>query len=256
MTVGLTRSPDHHYSWEGGPWMPGVTSVIGMVDKSGPLIGWAKGVTADTALDNLDRIVAMVAEDGRAPTKAWLTAHATQEKDAAGVLGSQIHALTEQLDRGGEPDLSPEQLPYLTAYHRFLEDWQPEFKSRERFVANLEHGYGGTFDFLAVIDGKVTLGDLKSGKAHYTEARLQLAALGRAEFIGMPGDPKQYRLPIIDQHVILHVRPEAYERGYQLYRIDVNEADWAAFLGALAVYRWQQQRPSKGEPMSMNGVKP
>ena len=36
--------------------------------------------------------------------------------------------------------------------------------------------------------------------------------------------------------------------GYQLYRVNVNEADREAFRGALSIYRWAEQRPSKGEP--------
>jgi len=247
--VGLYRTETHQYHWNGGPAMPGVTTVISKVDKSGPLIGWAKGVTADAALNNLAKITGMLASDGRAPTKAWLTAHATAESDTAKDLGTKIHLATEQMARGAEPTLAAEHMPWVWAYQRFLADWQPTFKSVERYVANLKYGYGGTFDFLAMIDGKLTLGDLKTGKGVYSEGRLQLAALGRAEFIGLPGDPKAYKMPKIEQHVILHVRPDAYAQGYQLFRIDVNDADWQAFLGALAIYQWDQQKPSKGEPM-------
>jgi hypothetical protein len=49
--------------------------------------------------------------------------------------------------------------------------------------------------------------------------------------------------------VILHVRPEAYAKGYQLYRLNLTPADTEAFLGALAIYRWAEQRPTKGDPM-------
>ena len=246
---GLFRTQDHGYHWNGGPRMPGITSIIAKVDKSGPLIPWAKGVTADAALNNLDELRAMVDAKGRAVARAWLTAHATAESDTAKELGSRIHGAAENISRGGEPDLPDEHLPYVWAYKRFLDDWQPEFKSLERYVANLTEGYGGTFDWLARIGGIWTLGDTKTGKGVYIETRLQLAALGHAEFIGLPGDPKPYRLPPIRQYLVLHIRPDAYSTGYQLYRIDVNDADWQAFRGALAIYRWSEQRPSRGEPI-------
>ena len=134
--TGLIRSDDHKYRFGDGPWLPGVTSIIAKVDKSGPLIGWAKGVTADAALDNLDRIVAMVASDGRAPTRAWLTAHATAESDSAKDLGTKVHLAAEQIARGAVPEIAAEHMPWVHAYQRFLEDWQPEFKSIERFVCN------------------------------------------------------------------------------------------------------------------------
>lgn len=253
-SVGLYRSEKHVYHWEGGPGMPGVTSVIAKIDKSGPLIAWAKGVTADAALADLEGLSKMAAERGPAVAKAYLTAHATGESDAAKYLGSSVHRLAEQLTRGEEVDIPPEELDYIDAYNRFRNDWSPDFRSLEHYVANLRWGYGGTFDFLAMIDGKMTLGDLKTGKGHYVETRLQLSALGHAEFLGMPNDPKKYTLPPIEQYVVLHVRPGAYPDGYQLYRLDLTDRDWNAFLGALAIYRWAQQRPTKGEPLLAPGT--
>ena len=241
------RYPDHPAAT--GLAMPGVTSVIAKVDKSGPLIAWAKGVTADAALANIDRLQGMMRSDGVAPTKAWLTAHATAESDRAKDLGTRVHILAEQISRGAEPDMDEFEAPFVNAYRRYLTDFAPQIKSLENMVWSPEHSYGGTFDFLASINGLMTLGDIKTGKAHYTEARLQLAALGAAQYIGRPNDPKRYRMPKIEQYVILHVRPEAYAKGYQLYRVNLTPADIAAFLGALAIYRWAEQQPSKGEPV-------
>lgn len=254
-TVGLWRNEAHRYFARyddlpeaNGLAMPGVTSVISKVDKSGPLIAWAKGVTADAALDNLDQIRVMMSDSGKAPTKAWLTAHATAESDRAKDLGTRVHILAEQISRGASPDMDEFEAPFVAAYRRYLDDIRPDIKSLENMVWSPVDMYGGTFDFLAVLDGKMTLGDIKTGKGHYVESRLQLAALGMAQYIGRPNDPKRYRMPKVEQHVILHVRPDAYARGYQLYRINVNDADRAAFRGALAIYRWAEQRPSKGEP--------
>ncbi len=260
-TLGLWRTEQHKYFAKypdlptaTGLAMPGVTSVIQKVDKSGPLIAWAKGVTADAALDNLDRLSEMVEADGREPTKAWLKAHATAESDKAKDLGTRVHILAEQISRGAEPEMDEFEEPFVAAYRRYLVDFAPTVKSLENMVWSPADQYGGTFDFLAELDGKLTLGDLKTGKGIYPETRLQLAALGMAEYIGRPNDPKRYRMPKIEQYVILHVRPEAYAKGYQLYRINVNDADRAAFRGALAIYRWAEQRPSKGEPYAPAGL--
>lgn len=248
MSVGLERSANHLYRWNGGDWLPGVTSIISKIDKSRALIPWAKGITADAALADLPGLTAMVADKGPAVAKAYLTAHATGLNDAAKDLGTRVHAAAEAMARGQDPGLMPEHVLYVDAYRRFLEDWQPTFKSLEHYVCNLAEGYGGTFDFIAEIDGLMTLADVKTGKSHYTETRLQLSALGHAEFLGIPGDPVQYQLPHFDQYAVLHVRPEAYQSGYQLYRVGIDSADWDAFRGALAIYRWDRGRPSKGEP--------
>lgn len=253
--VGLWRDDAHRYYWAGTRVGPGITSVISKIDKSGPLIGWAKGVTADAALRSLPELTEMVRDKGPAVARSWLTAHATAESDSAKDLGTRIHQAAEQISRGASPELAPEHLPYAAAYMRFLADFQPEFKSLERFVANVTLGYGGTFDWIAKLDlgqgPKWTIGDNKTGKGHYVESRIQLSALSHAEFIGMPNDPKQYPMPKIEQHCILHIRPDAYSRGYQLYQVNVNDMDWAAFQGALAIYQWAEQRPSNGDPVSM-----
>lgn len=252
--MSLVRSADHRYRLNDGPWVPGVTSVIRVIDKPA-LIPWAKGVTADAALDNLVRFTEIFHTDGRPPARGWLIGHADQERDTAAALGSRVHALTEISDRGGELDVDVGLAqPYIDAYHRYLEDWKPEIKSLEQFIYNEAAGYGGTYDAIEVltIDGKkVTVcRDTKTGKGVYSETRLQLAALSRPEnIIGRPDDPKSYPMPRIDFGTILHLRPDAYERGYQLYRVIPSNADWHAFLGALAVYRWKQQRPTSGDPI-------
>src|SRR5688572_22152406 len=139
-TVGLYRTDAHRYHWNRGPAMPGATTSIGKVDQSGPLIGWAKSVTPDAALNNLDGLSEMMTTDGRAVTRSWLTAHATAESDAAKDLGTRIHLLAEQISRGAEPEVSELEWPFVRAYQQYLEDFAPEFRkgksSLERYVAN------------------------------------------------------------------------------------------------------------------------
>ena len=39
--IGLVRDARHRYSWNGGPWYPSVTTILGVKDKPA-LVGWAK----------------------------------------------------------------------------------------------------------------------------------------------------------------------------------------------------------------------
>ena len=50
--AAIQRSADHRYTFEGRTY-PGVTSILGMLDKSGPLVGWAKRKTAEIFLANM-----------------------------------------------------------------------------------------------------------------------------------------------------------------------------------------------------------
>lgn len=253
--VGLVRSGDHHYRHGDGPWLPGVTSVIEKIDKGHRLKKWNRAVVADAALDNLERLTAMMANGGRKPAKAWLTAQAQLITDDAKELGTQVHAYAESLGRGLPIEVVPDELlPYVRAYQQFRVDWAPDYRSLEHYVVNLTAGYGGTFDFIALMDlgkgPKWTLGDYKTGKSGvYVETRLQLSALANAEFLGLPGDPTRYPLPAFEQYVVLHLRPGLYPSGYQLFEVTLTALDYEAFLGALAIYKWSDAGPTNGEPL-------
>ena len=115
-------------------------------------------------------------------------------------------------------------------------------------VASLRHGYGGTLDAIAVIDGETWLLDVKTGTGVYRETGLQLAAYGFADFIGRPGIPRRFRLPRATRFGVIHVRPERA----RLVEYHVDRGTFAAFLEARRLYAWQQG-PGKsvvGEPVT------
>lgn len=248
---GLVRTAKHYYSMNGGPLRPGITSALDMIAKP-PLIGWAKYGTADAAIANVGRLRTMISRDGPAPAKAWLAAQVEQKREDAAEFGSTIHALTEALDRGERVDVDAQTAPYLEAWQRFVVDHHVVFRSRERYVLNETVGFGGTYDFDALLGrrGIPTLGDLKTGKnALYPETRLQLVGLRHGEFTGRPGDGRKYRMPRVRQLVIVHVAPEDYERGYQVFRVDETEADWRAVQAAVALKHWKDSKPATGTPL-------
>ena len=65
--LGLTRDEKHVYCWSDGKepvtWpIPSVTGIIKLIDKSGPLVGWAKRETAASAIRNHDALTALIKE--------------------------------------------------------------------------------------------------------------------------------------------------------------------------------------------------
>jgi hypothetical protein len=245
--VGLTRDARHRYTWDGGPEMPSVTTILGIKDKPA-LVGWAKRETAACAVRNLDVLTRMVAHGGAPAAVNWLKTIPDFQRDVSADLGTAIHAAAEAIALGETMPIEREVQPFVAAYRRdFLEVFRPRFLAVEAMVCSLRHEYGGTADAFVEIDGEIWLIDYKTGAAVYPDTALQLAGLARAQFIGRPGDPAQYPIPAATRFGVLHIRPE----GARLLPVVVDRSTVAAFLDARRLFAWDQG-PAKsviGDPI-------
>lgn len=240
--TGLLRDSTHMYSWNDGPKVPGVTSVMKMLDKSGPLVGWAKRETAACAVRNLDMLAQMVTNGGPESAIRWLKDIPGYQRDKAADLGTSVHAIAEAIARGDDPAITELERPFIESYRRdFLERYQPTFKQVEFMVYSERHLYGGTADVACVIDGELWLLDYKTSKNVYSETALQLAALRNGDFLGRPGDPTKYAVPQARRFGVVHVRPEAA----QLIEYRVTKEDFEAFLACRQLYGWVNERAEK-----------
>lgn len=253
-SVGLWRTSDHRYYWSERPGevvgpLTSVTTAMKALDKPA-LVGWAKRETAASAIRNLPMLQQMVANGGPASAINWLKTIPDYQRDLAADMGTRVHLLAEQMATGVTPEMAESEAPFVTAYRRFLTDWQPRFLRVEAMVCNLTHGYAGTLDFLAVLGGKVTLGDIKTGSGAYPETSLQLAGLANGEFLGWPNDARKHPLPHIDQYAVLHLRPELYpDTGYRLIPYAVTPETFWRFLAVKETWEWLQ-----GEAKSVMGA--
>lgn len=249
--LGLTRDERHGYRWSDGvtstDTLPSVTTIMGVLDKSGPLIGWAKRITAEAAVDNAAQIPGWVALGGKSGAVSLLTKAATQTRDKAADVGTRVHALAESVARGQAVELTDEERPFLKAYQDFLAEWQPRYLAAEEMVVSLTHGYGGTFDAIVEMAGDVWMLDTKTSKGCYPETSLQLAAYTFADFIGRPADGKRYSIPPITAYGVLHLRPE----GYEVVPYDVTQETFNAFLYARRLYEWRETQAPRvmGQPL-------
>lgn len=240
--VGLRRNEKHEYWWGATGPLPSVTKIIGILDKSGPLVGWAKRITAEASISHRAELDGWVSSFGTDGAVSMLTKAATVKRDSAADVGTRVHALADSLARGLETVVTPEEKPYVDGYLAFLTERKPIFRYSEDMVCSLTHGYAGTFDAIAVIDGETWMLDNKTSKGIYPETALQLAAYANADFIGRPGLPKQGRIPKIDRYGVLHLTPT----GYRLVEYKVTPDTFAAFLDALRLLRWRD-----GEALSV-----
>ena len=251
-SIGLFRTERHAYFWNGAGPYPGVTTVIRALDKPA-IIEWAKRETARCAIDNYDFVADLIKRGGPKAAADWLARIPDYQRDTAGDLGSAVHRLAEDISRDREITVTEEQRPFIESYRRFLVDYQPSFKSLERMVFS-EKGYGGTFDSIASIRGETYLIDTKTSKAVYPETALQLAGLAFDDWSGLPGDPKKYRIPKIQKFAVLHIRPDAYAKGYRLIDYRVTETDYEAFLACLTMTNWKKDAVPIGESVRLKDI--
>lgn len=242
--VGLARDPKHNYFLDGKGPIPSVTTILRIVDKSGPLVGWAKRITAEAAVDHRSEIDGWVQMGGRDGAVGLLTKAASTLTERAAITGSDVHGYAEAISRGQEVQIPDELQPFVIAYRAWVTDFAPDFLAAEEMVCSELYGYAGTFDTIAVIAGETWLIDYKTSKGVYPETALQLAAYGHADFIGRPGDPTRYAIPPIDQYGVLHLRPE----GYELVPFDLSGA-FEAFLAAKRLAEWKATRDIVGAPV-------
>ena len=246
--LGLVRDARHRYSWNGGPWYPSVTTILGIKNKPA-LVGWAKRETAACAVRNLSMLTRMAETGGPQAAVEWLKRIPDFQRDMSADLGSRVHAVAEALARREPVSISDDVRPFVAAYRRdFLDRFEPRFLEVEAMVCSERYEYGGTADAFVEIGGEIWLLDYKTGAGVYPDSALQLAGLARAQFIGRTGDPTPYPVPPATRFGILHIRPE----GARLLPVVVDRQAVAAFLDARRLFAWDQG-PAQGvigEPIS------
>lgn len=258
----IMRSADHRYSYcdthadfcdlscPDRVWYPGVTSILSVLDKSGPLMAWAARQTAEAAVNlSRDGWEELLATVGREGTIKALTSRSSWQRDEAANLGTEVHGLADLVVRGvPTPPMAEGIRTRVLAYADWWQrsGWTLRLSeamvvrpARSEFLETV--GWGGTFDLLAKdADGRTVLADIKTGKGVYREATLQLAAYGLATLVQYT-DGKVYPMPAIDRYVILHVTLD----GVREIELSIGTAERMAFLACLDLWHWSESMKGK-----------
>ena len=225
--VGGYADKWHRYYFAGVGPLPGVTSVLRMQDCliNGDLAAWGGGIAAQFVMDNLTTFETY---DDLSSLKADALRAVSAKRD----IGSAVHGKIEDLLSGKVWTRTPETGLYLDGFSLFMAERHPEFLETEQMVFSLRHGYGGRFDFIARIDGRIALVDVKTGSLKASH-RLQLAAYAAADFIGRPDDETRHPLPRIRDFYVLLLR----EGSYELVKQVVGTAEKRHFMKLAATYQ-------------------
>ena len=239
----------HRYKLD-GEWVPGVTTILGVLDK--PAIPkWAASQVAEYVADNPDGVETLRAM-GRGPMVQALKGLPWARRDAAGTRGNVLHDYAEALLKGEEVEVAEEHVGVMESALAFMEDWHIKPLIIEFPCASREHRWAGTGDLIAEYrrpdTGRegVAIFDWKSGKAIYPEFAWQLSAYGHAEFHGLDGDEKP--LPTCEDAFGVQIRPDGYDAVPLAFGRDIYEE----FLSIRRTYevatkgRGDYRRPGSG----------
>lgn len=211
---GLKFTPGNHRYTLDGKWVPGVTTILGVLDKPA-LVKWAAGLVAEFVADRPDE-VEMLRNVGRTTLVTTLRNLPDESKKKAGGRGTDLHEIMDQIVRGLEVDVPDEHVAVIEHAMDFLDDWSIDPLLVETPVASREHKYAGTVDLIARYAHPVTghtgvaIFDWKSSKAMYPEYAMQLNAYAHAEFASPePGDEQP--IPECDAAFGVHIRPDGYD---------------------------------------------
>ena len=235
--------------------VPRVTTILGIIDKSRPLMGWAVKMEREAMRVAVEDVMTNPAVDHADPGAVYTAlmqriggaaAHVRKREEAANI-GNQAHRLVEWHTKrmlgqavGVEQPVSDAALRAVVTWLDWTRavDFEPQLA--EYTVACLACGFAGTADWVGKITAPadwprvggqriVVCGDLKTGKAVYPEAFLQNVAyrhgLAREGIATEAGVILRLPKTEVDPHFeAVLVPPMGY--GY--------------FLSASRLWRWQR----------------
>ena len=155
--------------------VPSVTTITKQLDKSGPLVGWAKKVMGKYLLSHRDDfpkdaegVIKLAKQESRRLSEEALE------------IGSNVHNCVEVHLKGhGVDGLLQGDPRIVKPYNAFLE-WEKsnDFKliEAEHKVWSLKHKFAGTLDIVGRVAGRLYIVDLKTSASIYPEYLLQVAA--------------------------------------------------------------------------------
>lgn len=221
-----------------GQEVPSVTTILGVLDKPA-LPRWAALEVATYAIENRESWQGLPARDALELLKKAPWAKSKSAADA----GTDAHAYCEAILRG-EAVEAPTDTTFAPLYgdalknvRELIDHVKPTVIAVEATAWSHTHGYAGTFDGLHLIDGKLTLVDLKTSKDVYPDYALQLAAYRYATHILLP-DGTEVPMPAIDRCQVWHAPKEG---KWAVVDVRAEHDEFAAFTAALDIWKWKTQ---------------
>src|SRR3990167_6616305 len=216
----------HLYTLDGKP-MTGVTTILSVIAKPA-LIQWAANEAVKYIMEHITELLTfpIVKENVDKILEEAKTAH-RKKKEGAADIGTLAHKWIEGYIKDPDNAHHEKDLAIMTDnFVKWTEENKVKFLKSEFRVYDPDLFYAGTLDFVAEIDGKKFIGDIKTGSGIYPEHFYQMAAYRNAwEKMG---------LEKLDGSVVVNITKQGKLNVEYSY---FYQEDFEAFCGALKIYR-------------------
>ena len=231
----------HCYSLVGTGAKPdGVTTILGLIPKY--LLPWVAKVTVEYITKGFrDRL-----EAGDAIDLTFLASlcdeakrEHTKKRDAAGDIGTLVHAWAEEYGKNGYaklPAIDAPEYKGVCAVQDWLDSVEITDAEHERIIYHDKLFYAGTCDLFCKLDGKWSVVDFKTGSGFYADQPLQLAAYALAIEHEKPG------LEIKDGWIIHIDKKTGKCTPYHVPLTQELKTDWEAVRIAWRAVKRNQER--------------
>lgn len=216
------------------------TTFIDVLADRGALERWKQRKTAIGLSMRSDLLLRVQAEKKNNATLDKICEWALQAagSDASANIGTAIHSLTEQIDRGETPEIPEAFAKDIQAYLHATKALT--MKAIEVFVVNDDLKVGGTFDRIA-LDLEPVVADLKTGSITYDAGKIamQLAVYAHSQIYNIETGE---RTPLDVSHqrgLVIHL-PQG-EGRCSILEADLEEG-WRGAQLAADVWAWRSKK--------------
>ncbi len=229
----------HTYKTDNDELYTGVTTIL-QVRQKDFLKWWTVKMMYEFMLPKLDEVQGITKKEWESLLMEGKKAH-TVRTDQALNIGSAVHDYLEAYIKdtlGEKVKLSEETLAILekeeakNSIKSFM-DWEKENKVKwlksEMVVASHKYKFAGTMDFLAMVNGKLTLGDFKTSSMISEETYLQTAAYQICL--------EEMGLDKIEQRLVLRIPKDGKEVEAKIVPTDIG-FDKETFLALREAHKW------------------
>ena len=186
------NSFNHAYSKD-GEGLASVTGITGTINKP-QLIGWAVGECVNYLIEKI-KPGASFDEVALAELFSEAKKAHTKSRDKSANIGTLVHEWIRKYIKKENLEM-PINEQLRTSINNFLsweKDHKVKFLTSEQVIYSKKYNYCGTFDNNAIVDGELTLIDMKTSSGVYDEMFAQLAGYEQARCEEFPEEKYKKR---------------------------------------------------------------